>query len=336
MHLFCLLPLLAFVSARNITIVTKTNSTFYAESETKKDTIGYNFAINQNVLSVMLNATESAENIDPVSYMIIPNLLLEYNSTENANSTDSIFGFQDKNSVVGSWGKGLSATKYKSKALNGTESVDVWQVRAEWSNPNAKNKKPKFNALMYFSSAATEFHGKRLSPNAINIRYSILNYPFKYQNSTLGLNELVLSKGNIATNLFSNSTDDNGDGDYGSLRVNRTALVDGKKKHLVVDHYDGSSIDIVAGNSTNIDLSEFDKQSVLFSVRDVSGAKNVTIDQRLSLNITALRKEAEKKGNNKEETASPNNSNKSGAPLTFMAFVIALTSVLVSLPALVL
>jgi hypothetical protein len=212
----------------------------------------------------------------------------------------------------------------------------VWQIKAEWSNPEAKNKKPKFNAMMYFASAATDFQGKRLSPNAINVRYSIMNFPFKYKNSTLGLNELLLSSGNMTTNLFSNSTNDKDDEDFGSLRVNRTALVDGKKQRLVIDHYDNSSIDIVAGNSTAVDVADFDKQSVLLSVRNVSGAKNVTIDQRLSLNVTALREVAEKEGANKEEAASPNSSNKSGTSSAFMAFAIAITSVLVALPALIL
>lgn len=327
MHILTFLPLLALATARDIDMVTNTNSTIYAESKTGQDTIGYYFALDQNVLSVMVNGTLNNGDVEPAAVMIIPNLLLEYNKTIGPNDTTSVFGFLDKPSgMIGDWGKGLTAKKFTSKLLNQTdEDVDVWQIQAEWKNPEDKKGRPKFNAVMLFSSGPTNFQGHRLAPNLIDVRYSILNYPFSMKDSVLALNQIVLSQGGIHE-LFNDT--DVGEGDLGSLRVNRTALVDGKKERLDVAQYNNTNveIDIVVGNSTSVNVTSFEKESLLFTFRNSNNAKNVTMDQRIALNITNLRM---------ANATAENSACVSGVSSFLLTVGTLVSALLVALPALV-
>jgi hypothetical protein len=290
LKLLTVLPLLAYAAARELQMVTNNNSTVYAESKKNHETIGYYFALTNNVLSVMINGTTTARLLpqEPAGYMIMPQLLLEYNQTMNANKTESRAGFMFKQGAIAHWGKGLVATKYESRGADNS-TVDVWQVSANWTNsyaPDGKNTTvPKFHALMYIASAPTKFEGYNLTDDAITVRFSILEYPFMLNNSTLALNQLALSEisgitavnGTIAENPIL----------YGAnLRIEKTALVDGKPQNITIAHYNNEAIGIIAGNSTRLNVTSWEKESFLLSFANSYNAKNVTFNQRLGINMT--------------------------------------------------
>lgn len=278
--------LAATVTARNLNILTQSNSTIYAESKACSDAFGFYFALTNNVLQVMINGTNIGS--CPEQFMIMPQLLLEYNSTIDANSTQSRYGFMSKSGDITDWGKGLVATKYQSQGQK--KNVDVWMISANWTNPSnsdgGKTDAPKFHARMYIASGATTFEGMELTDNAIQIVYSILDYPFKLKSSSLGYNQIVLSASNITT---TNNTEIINTGCFGGgLRINSTCLVDGKAQNVTIAPYDNTSIDIIAGNSTDINVASWAKQSIFLGFNNSGEAKNVTFEQRLAINVTNL------------------------------------------------
>ncbi|PJF18881.1 hypothetical protein PSACC_01294 [Paramicrosporidium saccamoebae] len=331
LKLLTLLPLLAYAAARDLQMVTNTNSTVYAESKHNAETIGYYFALTNNVLSVMINGTTTAQLIpqEPVGYMIMPQLLLEYNQTMDANKTESRAGFMFKQGDIAHWGTGLAATKFESRGADNS-TVDVWQVSANWTNsyaPDGKNTTvPKFHALMYIASAPTKFEGHNLTDDAITIRFSILEYPFMLNNSTLALNQLALSESAGITAI--NGTSADGPSIYGgNLRVDKTALVDGEKQNITIIHYNNEAIDIVAGNSTRVNVTSWTKESLLLSFANSYNAKNVTFDQRLGISMSNC--DCEQNAN------SENSANLMTSSTMLTVFVAVLGALVLALPVLV-
>lgn len=330
LKLLTVLPLLAYAAAHDLQMVTNNNSTVYAESKNNDETIGYYFALTNNVLSVMINGTTTSQLFpqEPAGYMIMPQLLLEYNQTMDANKTESRAGFMFKQGDIAHWGKGLVATKYESRGADNS-TVDVWQVCANWTNsyaPDGKNMTvPKFHAMMYIASAPTKFGGYNLTDDAVTVRFSILEYPFMLNNSTLALNQLALSETSGITAINGTTAEDPilyG----GNLRIEKTALVDGKPQNITIAHYNNEAIDIIAGNSTRVNVTAWEKESLLLSFANSYNAKNVTFNQRLGINMTNC--------NCKQGANDENSANLIMNSSVLSAFTAVLGALVIALPAL--
>lgn len=280
-----------------IKLVTNTSDTVYFEDNGRDAKIGYSFSLHQNVLSVELNATVSSggccgnnNSTEPASLIIMPNLLLEFKDPINSNSTKSAYGFLDKANNNTDWGKGLSASKYQSKDLKGKSGVDVWRVKADWKNPDGG--KPKFSAQMYFASAPTQYQNMSLNAHSILVRYSILDFPYKMSNSSVGYEQIILESSAMNNVTIANLTEPKKeDGLITFLRVNKTALIDGKPQKINIGSLNTTeeALSIMAGNSTEVDISQYQIGELFLEFANSSNAKNITFDQRLVLNVTELR-----------------------------------------------
>lgn len=283
--------LFALATARDLSFKTKNSNEMYVESTANNNTIGYSFSLYQNVLSVQINATlTGVKHALPNTFIVMPNLILEYNDMSPANSTQSIYGFLDKANDNKDWGNGLTATKHTSKATNSTNDAEVWEFAAKWTNPDGN--RPEFQTYMYITSEDTEFDELKLTTNAISMRFSILNFPFSLENSTLALNQLILTEAGVNKNVdnqFNHDLNSYGAENLGALHINRTAFLDGDEGMTFLNVLDNSNNQIVAGNSTSLGIENFTVDNVLVSFSNSSGAQNVTFQQRLALDLSQLR-----------------------------------------------
>lgn len=299
--------LLGCVSA-SVKLVTNSSDEIYIENDSRDGKVGYSFALFQNVLTVELNGTVPVccnKASTPASLVIMPNLLMEFNGTVNANSTTSVYGFLDKANNNTDWGTGLSAVKSQSKGSSGNSNVDVWTVTGEWKN--REGGKPKFRAQMYFSSAPTTYQNMSLDAHSILVRYSILEFPYKLRNSSVGYEQIVLSRTAADNVTISQLTDGTTDGLVTYLRVNETAIVDGQPQSVSIGNLNvtGESLSITAGNSTRLNITEYEVGSLFLSFSNSSQAKNITFDQRLALNISELRSHNDVTAQNSASKAGP-------------------------------
>lgn len=332
--------LLATVSAK-IRLVTNSSDHLYFDNEQSEQTMGYSFSLYQNVLSVELNATANEKDNDrtrPAALIIMPNLMLEFNDTIAANDTTDVYGFLSKANANANWGKGLTATKHDA------DGSEVWEIEAQWKNP--EGGRPRFAAFMYLSSEEINYQNMTLGPHSIMLKYSILDYPFKMTNGTLGFDQITLgqsvnrtassdgnntssNRGTVWSNgTIVNLTSEHTENDIFNLRVNTTALVDGKPQTVFVGALNSTTeeLSIMAGNSTRVNVTDYEVGSVFLGFAHSDKAKNVTFYQRMGLNVTVLR------GQNNTEAQN------AGISLEYNMFtlVIALLgSMFVALPALV-
>lgn len=280
--------LLSLALAGQIKLVKNSTDDLYFEHKAQDGTIGYSFSLYQNVLSVQLNATEACQSCgsSPASLIIMPDLLLEYNNQTGANSTTRVYGFLNKANANTDWGKGLSASTVQGKALNGSETVEVWHVNATWKNP--EGGRPEFGAHMYFASKPAEYQNMTLNAHSILVRYSILNFPFNMTNSSLGYEQVVLAKSGAGNLTIANLTNPQDDGAITYLRVNTTALIDGSAQNFTVSQLNNTaeSLSILVGNSTRLNVTGYEPHALFFGFNNSYNAKNVTFDQRLVLNMT--------------------------------------------------
>lgn len=326
-----------------IKLVTNTSDTVYFEDSSRDATIGYSFSLHQNVLSVELNATASSSSspsgccngngngAEPASLIIMPNLILEFQKPINTNSTKSAYGFLDKANNNTDWGKGLSATKYQSKGSKGNSNVDVWRVVADWKNPD-NGGNPKFSAQMYFASAPTQYRNMSLNAHSILVRYSILDFPHKLSNSSVGYEQIILERSTTENVTIANLTDPKKeDGLITFLRVNKTALIDGKPQKINIGQLNTTeeALSIMAGNSTEVDISQYQIGELFLEFANSSNAKNITFDQRLVLNLTELRAQS--------NVTAQNSANKLAGPASiWIQLGVAMASALLAATAFIL
>lgn len=299
--------LLSLALAGKVKVAKNTTDDLYFENQDRDGTIGYSFSLFQNVLSVELNATQNCESCGgkPASMIIMPELLLEYNNATSANSTTNVFGFLDKSNANKDWGNGLSASKLQGKAINGSEKVDVWKVEAAWKNP--EGKKPEFGAHMYFAAAPAEYQNMTLNAHSILVQYSILNFPFNMTDSSIGFEQLVLTNSAAANLTVANITNVDADESITYLHINTTALVDGAAQNITIGSLNNTAatLSIEAGNSTRLNLTDYEINAIFLGFNNSFDAKNVTFNQRLVLNMTEFKEKRAAHAYNAATTVSP-------------------------------
>lgn len=270
--------LLATIEAtRSIRIKAEGNDDIYLESSQANNTVGYRFMLYQNVLSVMVNASNSKGTVSPATYAVAPSLILEYNKTIDRGATKSIYGFMNKANANRDWGQGLHLVR---------RNRDVIEIHGNWTSPD--NNRLKFHARMFIASRNTTYAGFNLVPDEITMLFSILDYPHSIAGSTLAFDQLLLSGVKLKNLTLDNAFELNS-ANAASLFINNTALVDGKAEAVsggVIGN--DQEISITAGNSTSLNITGLSVQDILLSFSNSTRAKNVTFQQRLYVNMSAM------------------------------------------------
>lgn len=279
MFLSALVSLFVAIEASRTTS-TKTvesSNNIYFESKRNNNTVGYRFMLSHNALSIMVNASTSKGVVVPATYIVAPNLILEYNNTLRPNSTKSIHGFIDKSNNNSDWGEGLRLVRHDR---------GVVEIDGNWTS--AGNRSLKFHTRMFVAPRNTTYAGLNLISDEVTMLFSILDYPHALSNSTLAFNQLLISGAKLRNITLQNALDLSSE-NAASLFINNTALVDGKVEAVsggVIAS--GQNLDVIAGNSTLANITGLNVQDILLSFGNSSRARNVTFQQRLYVNMSAM------------------------------------------------
>lgn len=278
--------LVASEASRSITIKAENSSDIYVESSQTNSTVGYRFLLYHNVLSVVVNASNSRGTVSPATYMVLPSAMLEYNSTIKPSDTKSIYGFLNKANNNSNWGEGLRLAR---------RNRDVFEITGNWTSPG--NGNPKFHARMFVAARNTTYAGLNLTPDEIAMFFSILDYPHELRNSTLAFDQLLVSGAKLRNLTLSNAIELSSE-NAASLFINNTALVDGRVEPLsggVIAN--GEDFGITLGNSTSLNVTGLSVQDILLKFGNSSRAKNVTFQQRLHVNMSAMTGQTDEEAN---------------------------------------
>lgn len=276
LRIFLALMLVPYVLCSTITVRTNTTSNVYITVPSGDVTVGYTFLLEQNVLTVRLNATKGSSRVFDATFAILPNYFLEYNETYTIQKTSNVRSFLDFTSNSADWGAGLILSK---------RTANVYQVQSTWTDP--ARRPLKFATNLYMSNTVTKYQGIDLKPYEIAIFFSILDFPFILENSALGYNQILLTGRQLQNSTYRSSILLSS-GEISSLLLDTTALVDGNDRSVSQTTIENGTSKVLVSGARNIDVFGLKDSEILLTFDDSYNAKNVTFQQRLLFNTSLL------------------------------------------------
>lgn len=271
---------LAVVSCqRSIKVVRETPEEIYIESSAPGNTLGFLFGIKFGTLIVQAKAMQGNTTIRPSIFTILPNLLLEYNSSRPVTTSISIYTFLNFSNGEQNWGKGLALLK---------PTDFIYEVQGNWTHSSRQSL--KFHTRMIMCTRPSLYQGQKLVPNEIRLIFSVVDFPSILVNSTLAYDQILLT-GAALRNQSLEQTYRYTSGGAASLSINEAALVDGIPHAVIPGHIrDQNYWEPLLNNATaakfaaNLTVSD-----VLVGFAGSKQARNVTFFQRLAVNVSSIR-----------------------------------------------
>lgn len=260
----------------SLTVVTNATDELYITTPVNGTTLGYTFLLEQNVLTVRINATEGSTRLPDATFAILPNYFLEYNKTYSIYKTNSVRSFLDFKSTSTDWGAGLRLSK---------RTEHVYQIQGLWTDP--ARKPLKFAINCYISDAVTQYQGIDLKPHEITMFSSILDFPFLLEQSELGINQLLLSGQSLKNSTKGSSILLTSD-DASFLLLDTTAIVDGRNEQMSQTAIENATSSQILTSATKAsDVLELKVAEIVLTFAKSHKAKNITFQQRLGYNTSS-------------------------------------------------
>lgn len=269
---FFSLSLLSISFSSGVEILKNTTNYIVLSSTDGDASTQYGFSLQKNTLMVRVNASIGSERLPASDFAILPNVLIETNSSVPPEESTSVRGFLNFESFDKDWNSGLLLT---------LRNNDVYEINGSWNSPT--NRSLNYRVQMYVTSRATVYQGIRLNPNEITWISNIVNFPHRLQDSFLAVDEIFLSsvlltKDKTSTAYIFSS------GNVTKLYINTTALIDGKENDILIadirpdnlwSHIEGGTNSTRNFSGRNVD----DALIIFLGSRD---ARNITFQQRLT------------------------------------------------------
>ncbi len=271
------------------------------ESSAKENSIWFSFFQMFGFSSVRVNSTvkASSDSVKKADFRLTSIRIIEFNETIPIESSKNVYNFEGKQQF---W-TGITVENIKEKI----DKKDTNIVRM-----NATLNEGTFQYVMnvYLTDRSCFYGNYNLDPDSAYIVQTIKNFPYKYQNSTIAVEQVVASRnsGSITSYLsFLNSAF------LGSLVISPEAY-DTKAGKLSVSTSDFTSIQFNVTTSNMVRESDFER--VYIALGSDQQPSDVTFEEKFSVNLGSVKND----GTLVIPTGSSNNNgddNESGATSIF-------------------
>lgn len=265
-------------SLSSIEVVSEEPDFIYLRQDNGTTAVGYTFSLVKGTIMIKMNASDPPNTTyKPATYAVLPNLIMEYNASMPIETSHSVYSFLHFLNDTNPWSGGIKLRR---------PDDGLYQISAIWTN--LAKKTLKFHTSMLVAEKAVKFGGLNLQPNEIHITFTITDYPYILQESTLAFDEILLTGAAVTNSTTPDTFVITSDGAT-SLYVNRTALVDGKRERVIFGKTrDETYWQRSLRNSTN-SVSGLNVQDLLLGFENSRRARNVTFFQRLALNVAKVK-----------------------------------------------
>lgn len=281
LHLVTLLLFLlfGFGSLSSIEVVKEEPNFIFLRQDNGTTVVGYTFALVKGTIMIKMNASEPpGVRYEPATYAILPNLIMEFNASLPIETSRSVYSFLHFLGDNNTWPEGITLRR---------PSDGIYQINAVWTNVYKKTL--KFRANMLVAEKTLEFGGSRIQPNEIQITFTVTDYPFILEDSTLAFDEILLTGATLTNSTTRENFVLTSDG-VTSLYVNRTALVDGRRERVIFGKTrDETYWQRALRNSTTANIAGLNVQDLLLGFEKSKKASNVTFFQKLALDPAKIK-----------------------------------------------
>lgn len=280
MLLWTLLLYIAVVACqRSIHVVRESSEDIYIESRAPDNTLGFLFDLRFGTLVVQAKAMHGNTTVQPSIFTVLPNLLLEFNGSTSVGTSKSVYTFLNFSRESRNWGNGLVLLK---------RSDSVYEVQSNWTH--ITKRELTFRTRMLMCTRPVLYQGFKLLPNEIRLVFTVLDYPYILERSTLACDQLLLT-GAPLTNRTLDQAIMYSSGGVTDLFINEAALVDGVPHAVIPENirFQNYWKDFIQDSSAANFAGKLIPSDILFSFAGSRQAKNVTFLQRISINVSSIR-----------------------------------------------
>lgn len=257
-------------AARNVQPMIVSDNLVVYNSTTKSDTIYFSYLQYNGIPSVRIQANTTKRTAD---FRLIFVRLIEFSPEIPIGSSNSTYEFEGK----GAWSP--------IKVSQFTETYNKKTVNILRMNSTFVHCDFQFNLNLFTSDRACFYGSYNLDPDAVYIVPTIINFPYKYQNSSVAIEQIVASSDSGQVSSFLNVLESPF---LGSLVISPNAYdTTLGQVPVVVSDFNQVDFTVNTGNKTR----ESEYQQMYVGIGSTQQPKNVSLEEKFSVNLKAVAKE---------------------------------------------
>lgn len=256
---------------RKITQQVKEPNLVVFNSTTPADSIWFSFMQFFGYTSFRINSTAGEKAAD---FRLTPMKIIEFNDSIPIDQSTSQYSFDGKQS---NWGA-ITVETLKEKIDK--KDTTIFRMNATLSGDNGF----RYAINAYITDRACFYGNYNLDPDAMYIVQTITGFPYKYQNSTIAVEQVVASRdsGSISTFLAMNSASSSF---LGSLVISPEAH-DSKLGSLTVSTSDFVSVNVTV-QTTNM-AKESDFERIYVALGSDQQPSDVTFEEKFGVSLSSV------------------------------------------------
>lgn len=258
---------------RTITVAKSSSNMVIVDSLGQDSDIWFSFFQSNGFTSVRINSTVTADKATKkADFRVTPIRIIEFNGTIPIEQSQNIFEFNGKQV---NWGP-ISLEQFKV-------NIDKKDTNILRMNATLNFGDFKYTMNVYLADRSCFYGSYNLDPDSAYIVQTIQNFPYKYGNSTIAVEQVVASRDSGAITSYLAVTNS---AFLGSLVISPVA-VDTQAGQLPVSISDFT--EITFGLKTSEMAMESSFENVYIGLGSNQQPKDVTFEEKFSVNIGSVK-----------------------------------------------
>lgn len=258
---------------RTLTVNNTSANMVVVDSLGKESDIWFSFFQSYGFSSVRINSTVTAKKVTKkADFRVTPIRIIEFNETIPIEQSQNIFEFNGKQA---NWGP-ISVEKFKV-------NIDKKDTNIVRMNATLTQGEFKYIMNVYLADRSCFYGSYNLDPDSAYIVQTIQNFSYKYQNSTIAVQQVVASRDSGAITSYLAVTNS---AFLGSLVISPVAY-DTEAGKLPVSISDFSETTLEMKTSEMAMESSFEQ--VFIGLGSNQQPKNVSFEEKFSVNIGSVK-----------------------------------------------